>query len=478
MPDPQSSPPESAATLVYESDWLASRPFFYNLRTGAASHDINAVIDLSQLEFDPEGFNDYLDFGFSVFEHTPVRDVRLLRHSSRLWREPDGRLRVEHLHDPAYAWLERRSTAPEVLELAETRINEAAGHEGDVVVPTSGGYDSRLIDLLLRDRSRMRAFTYGTSDDPSRSTEVVKARELARRLGFRWELIPIGDFHRYFAEWDALYGVSTHAHGMYHIEFYRKVLERVAPGSRLISGACGEWFEGDDPEVRVIATLERPEDVLEVFRYGRMCADSSASRFVSRRLGAQRLLEEEPRIRAEMLPRVFTVVRMRMILLSYLLTVPRSLGLEARAPLLDIDLAMRMLMLPGSLRHDRRWLHEVFAEAGLDLESRPLPADDRNTLNYRGLRREPVRPLDVRLLRELVDPEYVRWVNRTVGPLGLGWEAFWRLGHTPGFRRAVKALRRRGVSDRRQLAYGAYLTLRPIEELLRRRERLGREGGI
>jgi len=477
MPDLRSSSSDGAPTLVYESDWLATRPFFYNLRTGAASHDINAVIDLAQLEFDPEGFNDYLDFGFSIFERTPVRDVRPLRYSSRLWREPDGRLRVEYLDDPAYSWLEHRSSVPEVLELAEARINEAAGDQGEVVVPTSGGYDSRLIDLLLRDRSRLRTFTYGTSDEPSRSTEVVKARELARRLGFRWELIPLGDFHRYFADWDAIYGVSTHAHGMYHIEFYRKVLERVAAGSRLLSGACGEWFEGDDPEVRVIETLERPEDVLEVFRYGRMCADSSASRLVSHRRGAQRLLEEEPRIRTEMLPRVFTVVRLRMILLSYLLTVPRCLGLEPRAPFLDIELAMRMLTLPGPLRRDRRWLHEFFAGAGLDLESHPLPSDNRNSLNYRGLRRVSVRPLDVSLLRELVDPDYVRRVNRTVGPLGLGWEAFWRLGYTPGFRRATQALRQRGLSDRRRLAYGAYLTLRPIEELLRRRECLGREGG-
>jgi len=50
-------------TLVYESDWLASRPFFYNVRNARASHNIGEVIDLAEIEFDPEGLNDYLDAG-------------------------------------------------------------------------------------------------------------------------------------------------------------------------------------------------------------------------------------------------------------------------------------------------------------------------------------------------------------------------------------------------------------------------------
>ena len=284
--------PRETDTLVFETDWLASRPFFYNLRSGRYSRCIDEVIDLADLEFDPEGLNDYLDFGFSVFGRTPVRDVRMLRFSSRLYSGPEG-LRVEELDDPAYAWLERSSRVGEVVDLAEALVNEGvADAAGEVVVPTSGGLDSRFIDVLLHDRDRVRAFTYGGSDDPARSAEAVKAAELCRRLGLRWELIPLGDFHRYLDEWDRLFGVSTHAHGMYQIEFYRHIVPRVSSGSLLISGASGEWFSGDDPEVRVIETLRGPDDLLEVFRYGRMCADSQQSWFRSERVGLQRLLED------------------------------------------------------------------------------------------------------------------------------------------------------------------------------------------
>ena len=88
-----------------------------------------------------------------------------------------------------------------------------------------------------------------------------------------------------------------------------------------------------------------------------------------------------------MLPRVFTVVRLRLTLLSYLLSVPASLGLRARAPYLDIDLAMRMLTLPAEQRKERRWQREFFARQGVDLEARAFSFDERNTLNSRACAR-------------------------------------------------------------------------------------------
>lgn len=50
-------------------------------------------------------------------------------------------------------WLERRSTVEEVLGVAAARIATATGEApGEVVVPTSGGLDSRLINLLIEGR--------------------------------------------------------------------------------------------------------------------------------------------------------------------------------------------------------------------------------------------------------------------------------------------------------------------------------------
>lgn len=464
--------PNARETLVYESDWLASRPFFYNMKTGAASRNINEVIDLADVEFDPEGFNDYLDFGFCVFGRTPVRDVRMLRHSARLWRGPQG-LRVEILDDPASEGLERRSTVDEVLEVASALVNGAADEvPGEIVVPTSGGLDSRFINLLVRDRSRVRAFTYGTSDRPEESLEAVKAAALTRRLGVRQELIPLGRFHAYIDAWDGLFGVATHAHGMYQMEFYRNIAARVGTGRLVLSGSCGDRIAGADLDVRWKPVLDSPRDVYELFNFGGMHADSSMSRFRSERLGGQELLAAEPRLRTETRPRVVAMERIRLSLLSYLVTVPEWAGFRPLAPYLDIDLGLRMLTLPDDLRDRRRWQHEFFAQHGVDLESESWQGDPQNSLNYQAMRRVPLRPLDVNVLSEVVRPDYVRWVNRTVGSWGLGWEAYWRLNLTPGFRRTVEMLKRLGINEQRLPAYGAYLTLRPIESLLVRRDRM------
>ena len=353
MPLPEASHLEhQSETLVFESDWLASRPFFYNERTGRSGANINEVIDLVNVEIDPEGFNDYLDFGFSVFGRTPVRDVRMLRHSSRLWSGPSG-LRVEHLPDPTLEGLEEQSSVADVLELASARINDAAaaGAAGDLVVPTSGGYDSRFINVLLSDKRRVRAFTYGTSDRPEESFEVVKAKELARRLGIRWELVPLGGFHQRIDAWDALYGVSTHAHGMYHLEFYDFIRSRTAAGSVVFTGACGDWFNGYLWPEGETGRLDRPDDVYAVLRWLRgMTADSAMSRFQSERLGAQELLESDPRLRTQYRPRMVTGCRLRIALLSYLVRAPEAIGFNCIAPFTDADVAMAMLKLPEAAR--------------------------------------------------------------------------------------------------------------------------------
>jgi asparagine synthetase B (glutamine-hydrolysing) len=467
--------PDTAETVVYESDWLGSVPCFYDLRSGRAGHDINAVIDPAEVEFDPEGLNDYLDFGYSVFERTPVRGVRVLRHSSRLLRGPHG-LRVEQLADPTLDWFERESTVDEVLEAAGAVVNAAAAtSRGDVVVPTSGGYDSRFIDLLIADRSRVRAFTYGTADRPELSPDVVKGAELARRLGLDWRQVAIGDFHRLFDEWDALFGPTVHAHGMYQLEFYRALAPLVAPGSLVLSGAFGDSLAGvDDGMVMKVPVLDDPDDLPTVFRYGAMCGDSSQSVFPRRREGWRRLLDEDPRLRTEMLPRVVAMLRQQTTFFSYMYRLPAAVGLESRAPFVDAGLARPMLALPPALRHERAWQRELFAARGLDLEHAGLAFDWRNTLNLRALRRVPLEPLDPVLLREVVKPDYVRWANRHAGRYGLPWELFVRLGWRHGFRRLAKALRAAGVEDQRLPAYFAYLTLRPLQQLIERRDRARR----
>ena len=149
-------------TVLFESDWVASSPYFYNTRTGQAGPFINDVIDCANLEIDHQGLRDYMDFGYCVFGHTPVRDVHVLPHSSRLIRLDDGTLRVERMEDAAVKALDEMALSEdEIWEWIRDSVRRwEASVDGEIVIPTSGGYDSRILNWMVGDKERIRSFTF------------------------------------------------------------------------------------------------------------------------------------------------------------------------------------------------------------------------------------------------------------------------------------------------------------------------------
>jgi asparagine synthetase B (glutamine-hydrolysing) len=463
-------PAPQGRTLLFETDWVGSRPFYYNIMTGTASACVNDVIDFADLEVDAQGFNDYLEFGYTPGERTPVRDVRVLPPHSRLFREPDGSLLVERLPDPVRGRLDVRTREEDVIELLRARFAEwQAGTAGEIVIPTSGGLDSRLLNLLMTDRARVRAFTFGVSDHQDRCFEVVRAQVIARRLGVRWERIPLGAFHRYFDEWDDVFGPVVHAHGMYQMEFYDQIAGRTAPGATVVSGSAGDTLAGMDDAGLAEFTEDVPARLRDHASWG-MHGDVSMSLLKGERPAWQELWGERSELAGDVRLLVVENLRAYMRLNWYLTRVPEAFGFATWAPFRELESALAMLGLPFERRRDRAWQRDLFRHEGLDLESEPIAAEWLNTLNLQGLRTVPLRPLDVGLLREVVRPDYVRWINRNVGRRGEPWEWYLRLGHTKGFRRVVHLLRGWGLEEQRRPAYVAYLMLRPIESLLRKRD--------
>lgn len=453
--------------LLFETDWLGSRPVYYNERTGRASRVINDVIDFAELEFDPEGFNAYLGTGFSVFGHTVVRDVRYLPPSTRLWREPDGRLRVEAVPLDLESRLEVRHSEDEVVELLRTRVRAAeAAAEGEIVIPTSGGYDSRLLNLMVGDRRRIRSFTFGPSERQWDSVEVTRARALAELLGTRWERIHLSRFHDYLDAWDDAFGPALHAHGMYQMEFYEQVRMRVAGGTLVLSGLFGDWFEGKGDQWTPPVTS--PADVRTLIFTFNQHADIRASRIPWTGALCERYFEEKREVFAVHRLRCVEAVRFRMMILHYLARVPELYGFHVDTPFLDLDVATAMLTLPDERRHHRQWVTERLRAEKALLED--AGGTNLYWLYWPAMRRQPLAPLDAERLAEVVDPGYVRWINRTVSWRGLWWEGYERLGQRHGFRRAYAWLSAHGLRQRRLDAYHAYMTLRPIQRLLEKRD--------
>ena len=453
--------------LLFETDWLASSPVFYNEKTGRASHNINEVIDYTNLELDPEGLNDFLDFGYSVLEQTPVKHVRLLRHSSRLFRDDSGGFAVEYLDDPVDDRLERASTVKDVFSLLQSKIRAWENScIGEIIIPTSGGYDSRLLNLMVEDKSRIRSFSFGLSKRQNHSYEVAYAKKVSEILGIRWEQIPLGDYHLYLDDWDRIFGVSTHAHGMYHIEFYGKIKPKVAGGNPFLSGIIGDAWAGSVH----IPTIESPQDIPFLGYSHGMNADSTMSRLKAEGASRRRYFVTHRERLRNCRFRIVEAMRFKMVLLSYLMTVPLSFGFRPWSPFLDIDVAMAMLNLPPEDRGDRAWQKILFHRHGLDVENMGLRADGSNVLNFEALRRHSLQPLDSSLLREVVEPSYLEWINRNLHESWLQTmgEALFDIRKLGGAMRRLGFQRHR---DSVSKAYCAYLVLKPIENVIRKRER-------
>jgi len=83
------------------------------------------------------------------------------------------------------------------------------------------------------------------------------------------------------------------------------------------------------------------------------------------------------------------------------------------------------------------------------------------------MERIPLKPLDVDLLRQIIKPAYVQWINNQITQQKLFDKFLLKMYQTP---KIGGALWRLGIRDQRLTAYAAYLTLKPLENLLKIKE--------
>ncbi len=445
--------------------WLGLPTVYYREKDLASSTSIWDLFDPADFQFDHAGLSAYLRFGFSVFGRTPIRGVRFCLANQRIESQANGWRRIVTDPDPAVAWMGRRGNPEQVIERTRALVQtwEAAA-DGCIAVPLSGGFDSRFLLSLLQQPQRARAFTFGLSKRQWESFEVRYAAEVARRLGVAWRQIPLGYYHHLLPDWYALQGPSTHAHGMYQMEFYRQVCRYVGEGRRLLSGLIGDVWAGLE-----VAPIRTPGELPKLGYTHGLHADADQLIAPASWECEEAYFESARHWLAEPAARVVEAMRAKLILLSYLLRVPRHYGLQPFAPFLDFEIAMEMLCIPENQRRHRAWQQEYFRRRRLLIEDDPPPADYRNTLNLQACRLLPPPPLDEDLLAQIIRPAYVRWINRRVQGCARWWRYLlpWSWPAWPGVGRLQRLV---GVRDDRLQAYYAYLTLYPLHALLQARE--------
>jgi asparagine synthase (glutamine-hydrolysing) len=122
----------------------------------------------------------------------------------------------------------------------------------NVVIPLSGGYDSRIIALLLKEFGveNITTFTYGY---PS-SKEALRSKEIANRLGLDWSVFPYDKSKWYewyrSSEWKSYQEFGTNLSSIAHIQDWpavKTLLEKLNAEPHeyvFIPGHSGDFIAG------------------------------------------------------------------------------------------------------------------------------------------------------------------------------------------------------------------------------------------
>lgn len=395
--------------IEIENDWLGSIPVFYNLDANVISTLPNLCMSTKEICLD--SLSNFFDFGYSVFEQTPFKSLKFLRFFSKIIF--DEKIIIKRKKDPVLNknFIKQANTGEnEVIDLIKKYISKIEKYsKGDIIVPTSAGYDSRLINYLINNKKRIKSFTYGVDKNQKKSHEVVFAKKLSDILNINWEQISLEHFNTYIDDWFKIYGISTHLHGMYQIEFYKKVISKLNnKNSILISGIVGDLWAGSMSFVNLNSHI----DVTKLSLNHGLCFNRS-SIFESNDLIDAFLKENNSLIKDKKL-QIITVVRLKMILLSYLTQIPEYLGIPVGTPFLNYEIVKAHLKIDENKRVGRVWQKEYFQRVGLNLEQMNLNSNLSNHLDVQIGFKSKFEKLDEALLKNYVSLSKVKKINKVL----------------------------------------------------------------
>lgn len=188
------------------TDTIRSFPILYTRRSNqwVVSSSPQALLhEVPNVSVDRDAAAEFRHAGFVLGTDTLLSDVQTVTAGHAVTLNPDGTTTdLEHtpfVYDMRINMSEDeflRMFHDQLLDLFSQFLTDARGRQ--ILVPLSGGADSRLLVALLKDvgATNVLTFTYGRSG----SGEVAVSREVAEAIGYPWISIPT-DPHRMRARW-------------------------------------------------------------------------------------------------------------------------------------------------------------------------------------------------------------------------------------------------------------------------------------
>jgi asparagine synthase (glutamine-hydrolysing) len=365
-------------------DRVRSWPLYYRADGGAVTDNICRHPGFKQL--DPAGVSEFISAGYTVGSRTLFRGFHSIQAGQYVLITQEGiqnhaYFTHHHPYDPALNAEAACRTIQDISDRWCERLMRSA--EGrPIVVPLSGGYDSRYIVCMLKQHGcrNLLCYTYGMPG----SYEITTAEAVAKKLGIQWHCIFYDKaLWKRFVNQGALQGFSRFAlHGdavpcIQEVAALCDLCARgiIRKGSIVAPGYCGDLFGGSyllpgfrrdekyDAQLLTEYLLDKHFGLQkEEFRHEGITRDIERSLGFMPQLGARSsclTYDEAASLNEEWFTRhkvsKFVVNACRMY---------EYMGLQWRLPLWDNDLTGFWYAVPNALRcHDKRlyqdWLFEA-----------------------------------------------------------------------------------------------------------------------
>jgi len=189
------------SSVLMAADRMRSYPLFYGVfnNTAYISDDPYWVKEkVGDKEFDEASKNEFLLTGYVTGCDTLYKNVKQIQAGELIFIDFDdeNNIRINiskyysFIHENYFENLSRQQLLQEhetILFKAVNRLIEYAKGR-TIVLPLSGGYDSRLVATALKkmNYNNVITFTFGRKDNP----ECLISKEVARYLQYKWIFIP------------------------------------------------------------------------------------------------------------------------------------------------------------------------------------------------------------------------------------------------------------------------------------------------
>lgn len=446
-------------------NFLGLPKIFYRESDNKFSFNFGDLVDYDKFELCTTGTAEYLDFGYSVFGITPVRGIKYVLPGHDVVIK-DGCIidicKTNQFYDNG-KWLEDNIGTHDVIELLEGYL-KANIAENDVILPLSGGRDSRLLAHLTRKFTNVECFTYGTNAAQYNSAEVFLAAKYAKLFNLPWSRIHLNNYFSdyYVSDWLSRYSTTTHLHGMYHIDFYDQILARKPKQKYLVSGIIGDVWAGLTlPNINGSAELSKLS-----YSHG-ISIDVKASIENYDRNIRDKFFKDNRHLVSCPRGRIILAMQMKMQLLRYLIEVPGT-NFRVITPFLDSEIVIKMLSLTDDLRSDRKWQNAYFENEGIEFNLSDSQVEWKNDIDLHMFKNSKIRPLNPKLFRGILSKNFINDVNKGLfREFGKKYYIMkYYSGNYRGSSRMRKMLR---LKDRRNEFLNKYLLLFPLQDLLSKR---------